>query len=674
MLIESGHYFLVFSALLSFTQSSFFLALCVGTFTLSLFCLFASYGCSDFSVMNVFVNSNQQLPFFYKISAAWSNHEGSMLLWAWICCFFCIMFLIRSRQSAQATQSKPHLVFNVIVLYFCLFLLATSNPYLRISLISPEAQAELNPVLQDPILAIHPPLIYAGYVASAIGFGVCLCVCVQSYTSPNHSHMLYGLKERLSAKRQAGLTLTDSSLLFYSQQKKLNKFIAGLALSVQEGYQDWGWKEIRVWILLCWCFLTVGILLGSWWAYHELGWGGWWFWDPVENASFMPWILATGCVHSVLYAHNKLWTVFFSFATFLLSLLGTFFVRSGFLASVHSFASDNSRGIFFLIFCSGLLILCIAVFYRFWHINRPTQALYSFSTKLLGKKAAESLTTTQSLFALVICAIVLCGTAAPVLFSLVFGRDVSAGAPFFNGTIIPIVAALLQLCILAQVENRSLRNLSFLSIVFILNTTIASKIGGLALLESVFFSIAFSLFQTLLLQHRTSMQLAHGGLCAFVAGIVFSNSYKSQATIMLQLGDGLYIDQKTFFLLRGVDQLYGPTFQSICANLSIFVQPKHSISQSNDFILNNTGFLIFPEKRFYYLQADSSTTKVAVQTNGLSDVYALIGTGNFETGWYTTVMKLPFITCIWIGFFVSSLGGFLSFCKQLRMPWLFWTA
>ncbi|GAQ93806.1 cytochrome c biogenesis factor N (mitochondrion) [Klebsormidium nitens] len=793
MLIETGHYFLAFSAFLLFTQSSFFLALTAVTLLFSLFCLFVSYACSDFSVINVFINSNHQLPVFYKISGAWSNHEGSMLLWAWILSFFCILFLIRSRLSAQAIHIRPQLVFSCILFYFCIFLFATSNPYLRLLLISPEAMAELNPVLQDPILAIHPPLIYAGYVASAIAFAVCLSICIKSYKTGKDFRSLYKRKDRIQAALKAvssfsvrlihskkgqnvwnkeplmGLlppaslkkkvfffsTLqspsgSSSSLkkkffflsslqspsgsgsslhtfkkcgsslqspsergsslpegkwseekkLFFepnetkkrvfflsaarqpvkaiplSEAKNQDTIVSGSDLSVIRAYQDWGWKEIRIWTLICWCFLTVGILLGSWWAYHELGWGGWWFWDPVENASFMPWVLSTGLAHSILYAHLRLWTVFFSFAIFLLSLLGTFFVRSGFLASVHSFASDSSRGLFFLIFLTGLVILCTLVFYQFCSYSKRfleienKKKIAQAAQQKKGVKKAESFTRIQSLFALIVCTVVLCGTAAPVLFSLIFGRDVSAGAPFFNGTILPISGALLILCIFAQLDNRSFFNILFCLFICVVNTVLAYFIGGLPITESLFFSIAFLLFYTLLWKSRTSMQLAHGGLCAFIAGIIFSNPYKSQATQMLQIGDLFCIDKNTLLILRGIDQLYGPTFQSICANL--FVQPNQLGSKTNHFVENNSGFPIFPEKRFYYSQTDSSTTKVAVQTNGFSDVYALIGSGNIETGWYTTVIKLPFIACIWIGFFISSLGGGFSLSKQLKMPHLFW--
>ena len=744
MLIETGHYFLAFSAFLLFTQSSFFLALTAVTLLFSLFCLFVSYACSDFSVINVFINSNHQLPVFYKISGAWSNHEGSMLLWAWILSFFCILFLIRSRLSAQAIHIRPQLVFSSILFYFCIFLFATSNPYLRLLLISPEAMAELNPVLQDPILAIHPPLIYAGYVASAIGFAVCLSICIKSYKTKKDFRSFYKRKERIQAvlkavslfsvrlihsKKSQNVWSEDSLMGLlppaslqspsergsslpegdWSEEKKKHFFepsetkkrvfflstarqpvkaiplgqaknqdtiVSGSDLSIIRAYQDWGWKEIRIWTLICWCFLTVGILLGSWWAYHELGWGGWWFWDPVENASFMPWVLSTGLAHSILYAHLRLWTVFFSFAIFLLSLLGTFFVRSGFLASVHSFASDSSRGLFFLIFLTGLVILCTLVFYQFCSYSKRfleienKKKIAQAAQQKKGVKKAESFTRTQSLFALIVCAVVLCGTAAPVLFSLIFGRDVSAGAPFFNGTILPISGALLILCIFAQLDNQSFFNILFCLFICVLNTVLAYFIGGLPITESLFFSIAFLLFYTLLWKSRTSMQLAHGGLCAFIAGIIFSNPYKSQATQMLQIGDLFCIDKNTLLILRGIDQLYGPTFQSICANL--FVQPNQLGSKTNHFVENNSGFPIFPEKRFYYSQTDSSTTKVAVQTNGFSDVYALIGSGNIETGWYTTVIKLPFIACIWIGFFISSLGGFFSLSKQLKMPYLFW--
>jgi len=723
MLIETGHYFLAFSAFLLFTQSSFFLALTAVTLLFSLFCLFVSYACSDFSVINVFINSNHQLPVFYKISGAWSNHEGSMLLWAWILSFFCILFLIRSRLSAQAIHIRPQLVFSCILFYFCIFLFATSNPYLRLLLISPEAMAELNPVLQDPILAIHPPLIYAGYVASAIGFAVCLSICIKSYKTEKDFRSLYKRKDRIQAALKAvslfsvrlihskkgqnvwskeplmgllppaslpeGKWSEEKKKLFFlsaatqpvkaiplGEAKNQDTIVSGSDLSVIRAYQDWGWKEIRIWTLICWCFLTVGILLGSWWAYHELGWGGWWFWDPVENASFMPWVLSTGLAHSILYAHLRLWTVFFSFAIFLLSLLGTFFVRSGFLASVHSFASDSSRGLFFLIFLTGLVILCTLVFYQFCSYSKRfleienKKKIAQAAQQKKGVKKAESFTRIQSLFALIVCAVVLCGTAAPVFFSLIFGRDVSAGAPFFNGTILPISGALLILCIFAQLDNRSFFNILFCLFICVLNTVLAYFIGGLPITESLFFSIAFLLFYTLLWKSRTSMQLAHGGLCAFIAGIIFSNPYKSQATQMLQIGDLFCIDENTLLILRGIDQLYGPTFQSICANL--FVQPNQLGSKTNHFVENNSGFPIFPEKRFYYSQTDSSTTKVAVQTNGFSDVYALIGSGNIETGWYTTVIKLPFITCIWIGFFISSLGGFFSLSKQLKMPYLFW--
>jgi cytochrome c-type biogenesis protein CcmF len=681
MLIESGHYFLVFSAFLILTQSSFFFALSLVTLTLSLFCLFISYACSDFSVMNVFLNSNHQLPAFYKISGAWSNHEGSMLLWAWICCVFCIIFLLRSRLSARTPALKP---LSLIVFYFCLFLLATSNPYLRSEAILPEAMAELNPVLQDPVLAIHPPLIYAGYAASAIGFAVCLCICTQK-----ECNILNGV----GGTNKVGRDSPRNKVGRDSARKWGANEMGGDSPTIAPPESPT--KEIRLWTLICWCFLTIGILLGSWWAYHELGWGGWWFWDPVENASFMPWVLSTGLLHSVLHTRLKHWTVFFSFTIFLLSLLGTFFVRSGFLASVHSFASDSSRGLFFLIFLSILVIICSVVFYKSYGTtnaatNKTTNVQSGGRMNKVGRDSARkwganemggdnptiappkphlSLTKIQSLFALIVCAVVLCGTAAPVFFSLIFERDVSAGAPFFNGTIIPISAALFMLCISAHFDSRSILNLLFVLIVFVFNTLLALYIGDLGAVDSVFFSIAFLLFHTLWWKGRTSMQLAHGGLCVFIAGIIFSNTYKSQATQMLQIGDVLSIDN-TLLILRGIDQLYGPTFQSICANL--FVQPG-SVEDATNLVGGDSSTPLFPEKRFYYLQPDSSTTKVAVQTNGFSDVYALIGAGNFETGWYTTVIKLPFIACIWIGFFVSSLGGFASLYKQLKMPHLCWT-
>jgi cytochrome c-type biogenesis protein CcmF len=246
--------------------------------TLCLVSLIACFMSSQFAFATIFAHSNAITPLLYQIAATWSNHEGSLLLWCWLCC--CC---------------------NVPVAFLAVFLVITSNCCLKNQFVCFNSIAELNPVLQDPVLAIHPPCIYSGYAASA----VCFCVCFR-HKSVEWSHF---------------------------------------------------WLTLRVWSGVCWFWLTIGIFLGSWWAYHELGWGGWWFWDPVENASLMPWLMATACIHCVLFPRLNSWTLFATYSLFFLSVLGTFLVRSGLLASVHSFASDSTRGVFLLAFCLGILFL-----------------------------------------------------------------------------------------------------------------------------------------------------------------------------------------------------------------------------------------------------------------------------------------------------------------------------
>nr|YP_010736360.1 cytochrome c biogenesis CcmF N-terminal-like protein [Zygnema circumcarinatum]WEL36333.1 cytochrome c biogenesis CcmF N-terminal-like protein [Zygnema circumcarinatum] len=490
MYTELSHYLFLLALCLSFNLKHHSLFWIVSIYlvlvTTGLFSAIASYICSDFSIANLFTNSNAITPLFFQIAATWSNHEGSLLLWCWLLSVygFWFCYLVQPWKHSQtsliidyseyrcAKHNYPlcfnqntsclsllesfrylHLrpdketlqrlqalfIFVSILLFFAGFCLITSNPFLKIPFLCVNSVAELNPVLQDPILAIHPPCIYAGYVASAIGFSLCLSKCIPVYWNSN---------------------VHATSTLQWTEM----------------------WTQIRIWICVCWSFLTIGIFLGSWWAYHELGWGGWWFWDPVENASLMPWLLATACVHSVLLPKLNVWTLFLNQITFVLSILGTFFVRSGLLASVHSFATDSTRGLF---------VLCF----------------------------------------LLICVVVLCGTGAPIVFQLLFKRDVSTGAPFFEGILVPLFTCTLLMLVYVH---------------------------------------------------------------------------------------------------------------------------------------------MFPEKRFLLSNQQLSSTKVAIHTNLCSDIYALIGAGSFETGWFVTIMQLPFICCLWVGFLLAAMGGFKRLITLLNTGKLNW--
>lgn len=583
-------------------------------FTMCFFSAMACYMSSNFSVYNVLTNSNVKTPLLFQISATWSNHEGSLLLWCWLLSLFGFVLcyyiqpwktslsfkllsffraisgsvgrlpvprpglgnevspLSRGRtESAGATdplgpcllegaqrgaallprcrpqdsrprtggrggnttlpandgvtivpaerpskkalcrsqgelrsyffstslqknttysalshfvapcQKESHflqdktqkvalLIYFFIVLFFGVFLLATSNPFLKMHFLCFNSIAELNPVLQDPVLAIHPPCIYTGYVASAVGFSLCLCLAsAVSFVHPNWILSHKKTTSQLSTKMVRITSFIKKKITIEKNLANIDPFSTDKCVYLTNNtFWNENWLQIRIWLCISWCSLTIGILLGSWWAYHELGWGGWWFWDPVENASLMPWLIATACIHSVLLPRLNSWTLFLSILTFVLSVLGTFFVRSGLLASVHSFATDSTRGLFLLWF-----LLCIVAIstIQFLHKTWKTRELLKKSTNKhqskkfyfpltsslnqlsVTKKGAfsqsriEQLLQLQNIFLLILTGIVLCGTAAPILFQFLTDRDVSTGAPFFNGTIVPLVCCILLMLI-----------------------------------------------------------------------------------------------------------------------------------------------------------------------------------------------------------------------------------
>ena len=438
---------------------------------------------------------------------------------AWIS--FCFSKFNQWKNTRQRTQ--PFVIYVSIILWFCAFLLMTSNPFLKTPFLCINSVTELNPVLQDPVLAIHPPCIYAGYVASAIGFSIAL-----SYLSLPRLHGSLFVATATTSRTQGKhiqKAKEDIHSLFFLEAfpfLPLPLFNIGGTKKSLTGLQEKNtkWllaeftKQIRFWILTCWCFLTIGILLGSWWAYHELGWGGWWFWDPVENASLMPWLLATACIHSILAPKLQSWTFMLSIVTFMLSILGTFFVRSGLLASVHSFATDSTRGLFILCFLLCVFLLSITFFVRwlfFFNYNNQLRLKVPITTvenrafegsssncsleqkiqqrtrlekQTLGtfglvfktngntktktaveaathkyKKEIEQLLQIQNVILCIICLVILCGTAAPILFQWLFQRDVSTGASFFNATTIPLfVTAILVMIYVHYAQLIYLKN------------------------------------------------------------------------------------------------------------------------------------------------------------------------------------------------------------------------
>lgn len=594
------------------------------------------------------------------------------------------------------------------------------------------------------------------------------------------------------------------------------------------------WKLIQVWILSSWSFLTVGILLGSWWAYHELGWGGWWFWDPVENASLMPWLIATSGLHSITKKKLNYWTLFYVQITFFLSILGTFFVRSGFLGSVHSFATDSTRGFFLLIFLLFLILFSLfnwihptfnQIFRSFFKTKRVQNnflkkkvSIYHIPLNLNlsgqklnyprkwqdSKKIVEIFLFLQGFFFCLMCLVVFCGTIAPLFFFVLWGRDVGTGVPFYNGTLIPLFSSLFILLtyvhfypylkinstkhysfiktkyslfdiswgnsfqffqkeFLIGIKKKFLKNLnSFYLIIFfyfVLHTVLFYVIISLNFLSSIYGSLCFLIVSTLFytkkelfsfpawpllksvlglpcryvnmtsnfvinqqitylkkkiepvkdtlsfnkqshstlgeetvtkkqelfiafqkesIKHTNShleMKIAHLGLIFLLVGILFSNGFKFQLTQNLQAGSVIQMG-KQICCLRSIDHSFAPTFQSICANLLVYPSassynlPIFGLDFRENFwsqkILSCCSLSMFPEKRFYYSSINTSTTKVAIHSNFITDLYSSIGTGSLETGWFTTVMKLPAIFSIWLGFSFGVVGGLLSLRKQLK--------
>ena len=354
--------------------------------------LVLSFVISDFSNETVFNNSHTAKPLFYKISGTWGNHEGSLLLWLLVLTLFIFLFLLRTKKQSKQYRILTLLFQQIIIIGFFVFLLKTSNPFNYIYPI-PNEGLGLNPILQDPALAIHPPILYLGYVGTSIIFSAALSATVLNYIS-----------------------------------------------------KKWA-SHIKKWVLISWVFLTFGILLGSIWAYYELGWGGFWFWDPVENASLLPWFAITALMHSVMVLEKRdnlySWVIILCLLTFILSVTGTFLVRSGILNSVHTFASDPARGIYILIFLSLMILSSLLIFFKFYKKEN-----YSFNFK-----SKETFILINNWFMTFFLVTVFIGTLYPIFLDVLADVKISVGPPFYNIVIIPLVIPLLLLMVFGPQFN-----------------------------------------------------------------------------------------------------------------------------------------------------------------------------------------------------------------------------
>jgi len=646
MIVEFGHFALVLALVVSLVQSSVpFIGARLGDnrlmaiggssaaagfllVGLSFAALTTAYVNSDFSVLNVWENSHSAKPMLYKVTGVWGNHEGSMLLWVLILALFGALVAAFGGNLPAKLRALVLAVQGWVTAVFLLFVLLTSNPFTRL-VPAPVEGRDLNPILQDIGLAIHPPLLYVGYVGLSITFSFAVAALI-------------------------------------------------------EGRIDAAWARwVRPWALGAWVFLTLGIAMGSYWAYYELGWGGWWFWDPVENASFMPWLAATALLHSAVVMEKrdalKVWTVLLAVLAFSLSLLGAFIVRSGVLTSVHVFAADPARGLFILIILIGFIGGSLALYA--W--RAPSLKVGGIFSPI----SREGALVLNNLFLTVACATVLVGTLYPLALDAVTGQKISVGPPFFNLTFGPLMIPLLFLvpfgpllswkrADLLPVMQRlwAAAGLALLATAIWAFLVAGSPIFALAGILLAFwlifgslaeFALRIKLFQA---PFSTSVSralglprsawgttVAHAGVGITVLGIVAGTAWQTETIVTMQKGD--VVEAGGFSLqFEGMTPRDGPNFRE---NVGELVVTRTDTGESVT--------VLQPTKRFYQAR-QMPTTESAIHTHWFSQLYVSLGDESQGSGQVVSVYYKPFITLIWIGCLIMSIGGGLSLSdRRLRV-------
>jgi len=570
---------------------------------ISFFSLIYAFIISDFSNETVYNNSHTTKPLFYKISGSWGNHEGSLLLWLLVLTIFLFIFLISSKKLLNKYRLLTVLFQELIIIGFLLFILFTSNPFLNLFPIPKEGMG-LNPILQDPSLAIHPPILYLGYVGTSIIFSSSLAALV------------------------CGI---------------VNKIWA---------------KHIKKWIIISWVFLTIGILLGSIWAYYELGWGGFWFWDPVENVSLMPWFCLTALLHTIIVLEKRniyqSWIIILSIATFSLSMSGTFLVRSGILNSIHTFANDPSRGIFILCFLFVLVLLAIFIFFIF-----QKKILKNLSKSFLASK--ETAILVNNWFMMFFLSVVLIGTVYPIFLEVINGSKISIGPPFYQKLIVPfLIPFLLFMAVGPKLkwikDNLSKINLNLL-ILFILSIIISYllvKLYGVSYLFIVpLFGVGFFLFfltvRDFFSKDSTLPQkISHFGFSLFILSILFNGIFAKEFSSNMKVGDEREFMNKIikFENLKIIEE---NNYKSLIANFNIS-DNKDSINLS-------------PEVRIYN-QPKTLTSEADISSTFYSDNFLVFNVIK-DDGYYNVRYQYkPLMMWIWFSIILISAGGILGYFKK----------
>jgi cytochrome c-type biogenesis protein CcmF len=635
MLIELGHFALILALFVSLAQAivpmagarmrnSSWMAVArpaalttFGLVALAMVALISAYVTSDFTVVNVVQNSHTDKPLLYKITGVWGNHEGSMVLWVFMLTLCAAAVALFSDNLPPALLARVLAVQGLIAVGFILFILFTSNPFLR-AFPPPLNGHGLNPVLQDPGLAFHPPFLYLGYVGFSVAFAFAVAALI-------------------------------------------------------DGRVDAAWARwVRPWTLASWCALTVGIAMGSWWAYYTLGWGGWWFWDPVENASLMPWLSGTALIHSAIVVEKrdtlKSWTILLAIITFSLSLIGTFLVRSGVLTSVHAFATDPARGMFIL----GLLIVAIGGSLTLYAIRAPSLK----AGGLFAPISREGSLLLNNILLTCGCATVFLGTLYPLFLDATGGPKLSVGFPFFNHTFTPmmvplvvavgvgpllawkrgdmlaalqrlwaagLMTALLLLVLFWRINGGPVLSILGLGLAFWLASSVLTEFAERVGLFRV--SATEALRRSLRLPRAAyGMSLAHFGLAISVAGFAAS-AFSQEAIEVLKPGSSMKLAGYELRLIK-VETIAGPNYTAEDATIQIFRDgaPWREMH---------------PERRFFPLQ-QQTTGETAIHSSPFADLYLALGESDHSGNWTVRAYWKPLVSWIWAGGLVMAFGGVVS--------------
>ena len=576
---------------------------------ISFFSLMYAHIVSDFSVLNVFQNSHTTKPMLYKISGMWGNHEGSMLLWILVLTIFNYFIFKFYKKNNSKFVSKILETQAFIAIGFILFTIITSNPFERI-IPAQENGLGFNPILQDPALAIHPPLLYIGYVGLSAAFS------------------------------------TGVATLKLNDNEKIPWHI-----------------YMKPFVITAWTFLTIGIALGSIWAYYELGWGGWWFWDPVENASFMPWLLATALLHSLIIVERKkslqTWALLLSILAFLLSVIGTFLVRSGILTSVHTFALDPSRGIYILLFTAVLGIYALMLFW--------TKSQKYFDNNYFSFFSKEGSILVNNVLMVVVCATVFLGTIYPLLIEALTSNKISVGEPFYNSTVIPIIVPAILVMgvgpLLSWTKEDKLKifkkifpSILFTGIMTILIFLFYQSYSAIGIMGII---LAFWIISNNLLMifkknrnYSTSMIISHLGVGLLILGITGSSVWQIEKITKMQIEDQIKIEKYTI-VFEKIDEIKGANYVALQGNFLVYDEEKNVITK------------LKPQNRFYPI-TNNFTTEASIHTNLLRDLYIVLGDGNLKDGWVVKFYYNPLVVWIWIGALVIFFGGIISINNNLN--------